>query len=229
MEAILPTESEGKNYWDASYKATQHPLWSGSHVPYAQQALEKFNETGVMRLLDVPSGDGRNFALFCKHLPFVVGLDSSATALQNLQLRIEAIAHAHTLLVKGDILELPFPKGEFCGVFCWDLLGHLEDPKRALLELLRVCKNGGLIIGSLFAMEDDNRGVEMTRLSGEKYLYKEKFFFRFYEQHEVVSLLQDAGLVPQEIERVSWWEPPHAGYREYEHQHSSWVFTCCKP
>lgn len=46
--------------------------------------------------------------------------------------------------VKADILNLPFPDNEFDIVFCNHVLEHIEDDSKAMKELFRVMKPGGM-------------------------------------------------------------------------------------
>ena len=46
--------------------------------------------------------------------------------------------------VKADILDLPFKDGEFDMVFCNHVLEHIEDDNKAMKELYRVMKSGGM-------------------------------------------------------------------------------------
>lgn len=46
--------------------------------------------------------------------------------------------------VKADILDLPFKENDFDVVFCNHVLEHIEDDEKAMKELLRVMKPGGM-------------------------------------------------------------------------------------
>lgn len=46
--------------------------------------------------------------------------------------------------VKADILDLPFDDNEFDLIFCNHVLEHIEDDNKAMKELLRVMKPGGM-------------------------------------------------------------------------------------
>jgi len=46
--------------------------------------------------------------------------------------------------VKADILDLPFNDNEFDIVFCNHVLEHIEDDSKAMKELFRVMKPGGM-------------------------------------------------------------------------------------
>ncbi len=78
--------------------------------------------------------------------------------------------HLKARCEQGDIHSLRFPDRHFDLVICWQSLLDLEDPKGALLSLVRVCKPGGkIVVGSLFNHQFDvdifARVVDHTRPS----------------------------------------------------------------
>jgi ubiquinone/menaquinone biosynthesis C-methylase UbiE len=52
--------------------------------------------------------------------------------------------HSPIVDVKADILDLPFEDNAFDFVFCNHVLEHIEDDKRAMSELHRVMRPGGM-------------------------------------------------------------------------------------
>jgi hypothetical protein len=117
---------------------------------------------------------------------------------------------------------------QFEGIFCCDLLGHLKRASLAISELIRICRRGGYIVGNLFAIGDSTRGIDMRIVGKEEYVYKDKFYFKFYDRQGVVDLLQSFNIEIVSLKLIRWTEPPHKGYREYAHQHQSWVFAMRK-
>lgn len=75
----------------------------------------------------------------------VVGLDSSATMIEEARRRIDDRSHL-TLFRAGDAHNLPFADGTFHGCRADRTFQHLEDPARALAELIRVARPGAPIV-----------------------------------------------------------------------------------
>jgi ubiquinone/menaquinone biosynthesis C-methylase UbiE len=97
-------------------------------------------------LLDVGCGPGTLTADLARHVPGgrVVGIDRSADVIA------KAAAHAATAGVAvefaaGDVYALAFPDAAFDVVHAHQVLQHLTDPLRALREMRRVLRPGGLL------------------------------------------------------------------------------------
>ena len=107
----------------------RHAVAGDVHEPVAR----RFVAEGLARVLDVGCGEGE----LARYLPdgAWVGLDNSQTMLD------QAPAGA----VRGEAIALPFPDESFDGVAILYVLYHLSDPRRALAEVHRVMRPGGLI------------------------------------------------------------------------------------
>ena len=71
-----------------------------------------------------------------------------ATTGMDLAWKRVAFARARTpgvRFVQGSIYDLPFRDGSFSTVLCSDLMEHLDDPRRALTELVRVSSRWVLV------------------------------------------------------------------------------------
>lgn len=223
-------DNVAKAAWDNSYDLHDtSSLWGVKPVPVVERAAEIFN-IGNGWVLDLPCGDGRNTFPLAKKIPHVVAADSSPNALKLASKFLAPHGVKNCVFVESDIFNLKFIDDQFDGIFCWDVLGHLQNVELAIAELLRVCKPGGRVIGSVFALGDSTRGVDMHPLGGaEEYLYANTFYYKFYGERDVRDLLQRIGAPLMSLELMKWDEPPHEGFREYPHEHQSWMFTLQKP
>jgi ubiquinone/menaquinone biosynthesis C-methylase UbiE len=230
MQPTRDRDTEGIATWDESYKlSASKNLWGDPPVPFVVTATDLFGSTPSAVVLDIPCGDGRNLPPLMDAIGFVVGVDSSPNALAIAQRLTAATGARNVMLMHGDVFATTFVDNTFDGVFCCDLLGHLTEPARAIKELIRICKPGGTVIGTIFSLGDSTRGPNMVKLSNnEEYIFDDRFYFKFYDHDLVVELLASIGVEATSLELVRWMEPPHEGYREYEHQHESWLFTITK-
>lgn len=91
--------------------------------------------------LDVGCGDGAlSRDLLANGAGHVVALDLSIRRTSRAVERGDGVRY-----LSGSIYELPFPDDSFPLVLCTDLLEHLDDPQRAMSELVRVSRRDVLV------------------------------------------------------------------------------------
>jgi ubiquinone/menaquinone biosynthesis C-methylase UbiE len=108
------------------------------------QALAHLPEPGV---LDVATGTGRLPLTLLRQASFqgrVVGLDSSRLMLTQAAHNTRDLADRLTLVWLEATL-VPFEDGVFDAVTCMEALEFMPDTRRALSELLRVLRPGGVL------------------------------------------------------------------------------------
>ncbi len=135
-------------------RASRSFLWDEG---YLQLMARRWRLEEVGDALDVGCGAGHwSFAL-ARVLPVtcrLIGVDREAQWVQG------ATSSAHALKLDdrcrfqvGTAEELPFPEASFDLVTCQTLLMHLADPERALRDMRRVLRAGGILV----AVEPANR------------------------------------------------------------------------
>jgi ubiquinone/menaquinone biosynthesis C-methylase UbiE len=224
------TDDQSILNWDRKHRVKHaQSLWENADPRLKSQimnAIELLRVPSDQAILEVPCDNGRNTILLAQAIPFLVAMDASHKALALAHEALAAEKRTNVLLQQGNIYDTGFFSDSFAGVFCWDLLSHLQQPDCALSEMLRVCKPGCRVIGSFFSTGDAPRDIEMTSFSeGEEYLSADQFYFRFYTEPEVrrlLSLQTNAELVA--LYTVQWTDSPHESEREYPNDHESWVF-----
>lgn len=102
------------------------------------------------RVLDAGCGVGWGTALLAERADAAVGVDVAPVALAESERRHGDVA----TFAAGDLCDLPFPDGEFDVVVSFEAIEHVADPHRALDELRRVLRSGGVLLVS-----SPNRGV----------------------------------------------------------------------
>lgn len=103
--------------------------------------------TPAMRVLDCGCGPGTISVGLAQIVAegHVVGLDREAAELEQARRYAEQQRVTNIEFQLGNVYELPFPDGSFDAVFAHAVLQHLAEPMRALDEMRRVLKPGGLI------------------------------------------------------------------------------------
>lgn len=103
------------------------------------------------RLLDLGAGNGRHAFEAVRRGARVTALDADLGEVRDAAGMLSAVAHDGTAAVTGgegaavaaDALALPFPEAAFDRVIAAEVLEHIPDDRRALLELARVLRPGG--------------------------------------------------------------------------------------
>jgi len=216
--------------YDSSQVKGQGNLWGDPPVPHAETAARLFAADSASVVLDLPCGDGRNLPPLARGAGVLLAGDTSRNAMGIA----EKVAEKAGIRSKVVFLELDaFATGllddSVDGIFCWDLLGHLTNPEDALRELYRITRPGGSIVANMWTMNDCQVTDPNIRKVGPKeFVDHFDFYCRFYDREDLDALLGSVGMAAAAVEVARWWEPPHAEYRTYEHEHESLVFTITK-
>jgi SAM-dependent methyltransferase len=166
------------------------------------------------RVLDLGCGGGRHaFAVYRKGA-HVVALDHNAdevAAVRGMFAAMdqagEAPAGATALAVRGDAYALPFADDSFDRIIAAEVLEHLPEDTRAIAELQRVLRPGGLIAVTVprwfpervcWALSDDYHEVEGGHV-------------RIYQRRVLLERLRRASLRPyashhaHALHSPYWW------------------------
>jgi SAM-dependent methyltransferase len=232
---VASPDAEAIELWNAAYGddvlAGDANLWGDPPVPYALTAADLFRTNSARVVLDLPCGDGRNLPQLAQGCSILLGGDTSQNAMAIAE-RVVAKAGVRdqTVFVRTDCFDTGLLTDSVDGIFCWDLLGHLTDPGRALVELLRILRPGGRLVANMWTMNDCQTSDPLIKeIEPKIYIDHFNFYCQFYDQQDLEALLESVGLQAESIEVRGWREPPHATYRDYWHDHESLVFVVHKP
>jgi 2-polyprenyl-3-methyl-5-hydroxy-6-metoxy-1,4-benzoquinol methylase len=109
--------------------------------------LNAFNWEGK-RVLDVGAGAGRFAVPIAKLGGEVCSIDLSRDMLLRARER-SYVERVNADLCLADAEHLPFPGGVFDGVICLEVIMHVPNPAKAVHEMARVAKKGGLVLVSM--------------------------------------------------------------------------------
>jgi len=124
---------------------TRSNLWDKDYL----KSLKKFyGITKNQKILDAGCGTGfftniiNNWACSSK----ITGIDIDAKLIKFAEKNKILINNNNLVYLKGDVYNLAFPDEFFDITTCHILLSNLINPNRALKEMIRVTKEGGVII-----------------------------------------------------------------------------------
>jgi SAM-dependent methyltransferase len=138
-------------------------------------------------VLDVGAG-------FCHYTRWLLGQKPhlAITAIDYLEVPAEGFTYLNLDLEKGI---LPFADQTFDTVLAFDIIEHLHSGHALLKELHRVCKTGGVIIGSVPHDEDKFlKDYNLTFYHRSDVTHK-----RYYLKDSLKAVLEEAGFVPDLI------------------------------
>lgn len=96
-------------------------------------------------VLDAGCGNGRPLALLEERRCTAVGLD--------LSFGMATSVH-HPRVAVGNVQDLPFPDGAFDAAAAFMMLYHVPDQERAVAELRRVVRPGGVVVATTASQEN---------------------------------------------------------------------------
>jgi SAM-dependent methyltransferase len=156
-----------------------------------RMALEMLSIAPGNRVLDVACGPGnftRDFARAAGD-GLVVGIDASASMLEVAVCDTESDNVAY---VRGDARALPFRDGSFDAICCFAALYLIEEPMRALGEIVRVLAPGGRVA----LLASCNRGLLPARTANA--IVRSLSGVRIFGRDDLTGALADDGMVEVE-------------------------------
>ncbi len=130
--------------------------WSPSRyqvLPYFAVERSVFARPDMQRILEIGCGNGWNMSRFAQYGRPTIGLDA---VVERVEL---AATHGPALLADG--LQLPFASGSLDMVYIQHVLHHIGNVDRALSEVRRVLRPGGILF--LVETVEDNPIIRWGR------------------------------------------------------------------
>lgn len=147
------------------------------------KAIERLREPG--RLLDIGCSLGYFVEAACARGWRASGIEISPVAANEAQ-------EAGLDVAPGVLEDAAFPDGSFDCVTMWDVLEHVSDPVRQMLEVHRILVDGGLVV-----VGTPDLGHVLFRLKGERWRHLKPAEHIFYFKKATIKrLLSQAGFRP---------------------------------
>lgn len=193
-------------------------LWSRSERETVFSYLERFyklnssfidifRDYGAVRVCDAACGYGAYSLAFASNGFEVYSFDVSPTAAEFTRAGLEHYGLDAKNVKTADILSTGYPDGFFDGTVANSVLDHMtvSDAKKALSELCRITKRGGLIMVSFDRADEDDLSEPHELLPDGSILYTSGrhggMVFHPYGEDEALRLLGGRKIVRSETNR----------------------------
>jgi ubiquinone/menaquinone biosynthesis C-methylase UbiE len=153
--------------------------------------LELLNPQAHMRVLDVATGAGHTAAAVAPFVAEVVASDLVPEMIAETQLLFSTRRLQNATAVVSDVEQLVFPDNSFDAITCRIAPHHFLDIHKALREIARVLKPGGV-----FVVEDScaPQAVRQDRFINELETLRDPTHIRAYTKKQWKDMLYGAGL-----------------------------------
>jgi ubiquinone/menaquinone biosynthesis C-methylase UbiE len=147
----------------------QAEQFAASPVHHNQAALDLLVEAASPRpsdvSLDVACGPGSVVVTFAARVGQAVGLDATEAMLDEARKLAGAKGVTNVKWHQGDAYALPFADASFDIVSCRYAFHHMQEPARALAEMVRVCRPGGrIVVCDALASDDPAKAVALNAM-----------------------------------------------------------------
>lgn len=211
-----------KEAWDRLYASTPKLVWGAGAVGFLEEFLRPEIARGrsFRHVLDAGTGEGRNLSLLLEISGTLTACDASEAALAKIPPEVRRCVR----LARCDLAQTPFADAAFDFILLCDTVETLPDAAPVLREMRRILAPGGALVCNIPGPEGDVAGVDMTEIGCDEYLYRGRYFYRFFREQEVTLLLSQTGWQIARAATMTWTEAPHPGFRAKSHRHCSRVY-----
>ncbi len=151
------------------------------------------------RLIDVACGPGVVTAALAPNAASIVAFDATDEMLEKTRARCVKAGLRNVEFKSGDAEHLPFAEGEFDGAVTRAALHHFADPQRAIAEMFRVLRPGGVAV---FADVISSEDAEESRLHNAIERLRDPSHVRMLPASELQSAARRAGF--GELQTARW-------------------------
>ena len=183
-------------------------LWDEiRHEELISAVLEMSTPHSGKNILDMGCGTG-GMPHYIHDMNYIIGTDISDVAIKQAKETFKD--NPKKMFKQMDAQNLTFRNKEFDIVFAKEVIEHLPDVQKAIKEIYRVLKPGGL-----FVLTSPNRGsmhLQVNKILGYKDFKCSYDHIKEYTYEETVKILEDAGFTIKSSKGIflmPYWGIPH--------------------
>lgn len=199
-----------ENFWEDCWKQeTPEKLYAylDSYYQFKDRMIDVFKEHHVKTVCDAACGFGAYSLAFASNGFQVKSFDISPTAVEITRQGLEKYGIAADVKT-ASILSAGYEDGAFDGVIASSVLDHMTiaDAQKALAELYRITRPGGLILVSFDTPEESDREIAHEVLADGSFQYADGtnragMIFHPYGKEEIKLLLTEKNVIYEHTNR----------------------------
>lgn len=177
-------------------KIQSNPIVDYEQTVRSRTVLDLLSANRGEKILDIGCGNARDILHILKKGAQVVGVDISEGMVFEAQQELAKQGFGEVLLKVGDATRLDFSDGEFDKVLCSEVIEHIPAADKALSEMWRVLKPGGLLVlstpnpKSWYGFE---RYIVWERILRKKWNHP---FDQWRSMRDLTAMIEHAGFKP---------------------------------
>jgi ubiquinone/menaquinone biosynthesis C-methylase UbiE len=135
----------GENLYLQGFSKEDYKLHSKKRYELEPEIIDfaQFKKFKNKKILGIGVGLGADHQNFAEHGAILSGIDITPRAINHTKRRFELMGLNSNLQI-ADAENLPFDNNSFDAVYSWGVLHHSPDTQKAVNEVYRVLKSGGL-------------------------------------------------------------------------------------
>jgi len=204
----MPTAYDYSAYWERCWQEEDAEAlfrWLDGWNRSTGAEMDFFRSRGVKTVCDAACGFGAHTLAFASNSFAVSAFDVSPRAVALTRAGLRKYGYADVEVRQADLLATGYADERFDAAAAYAVLDHLSeaDAKRAVAELLRITKPGGLLLLSFDTAEEDDYQCPHELLADGSMLYAEGtpragMLFRPYDAEKISLLVEGYQVVFRE-------------------------------
>lgn len=184
-----------KDFFDRDARSRDEEFSSNRILGYEQDARQEailsLIKNNYALGLDAGCGNGRDFNMLLQHTQTIIGIDSSQGMVAEARIKADRTLNGQRIhLSIADVTRLPFQNGSFDFIVCSEVLEHVPNWRKALLEFCRLLKPGSTLI---ISTPNKLSMYGLTRYPGRLLLGSKHPYDKWKSYFELRSALEISG------------------------------------
>jgi len=201
------------NFWDSVWNDSSIESYKKYiNLSLEYEFIEYFKREGLKNVCDAACGFGKYSVILSYNGFALSGFDVSEEAVRLAENMLQSFSLPYESFKVCSITDIAFERSLFDGVTAHSVIDHLtmDAAYKAIDELFRITKKGGLIFISFDGLEEDDISSPHIVLDDGSFKYtegrREGMIFKYYSDQDIKKLLYKRNII--------WINHKKSGVRE---------------